>query len=373
MKTKNKIKIYLQKPWRFSEDSPYYKHLLEHPPNGIEYINPKKFDFAQSKNKIKILNFAKQNLRKLIRKFSPSLPNTHHTKNAEKYDLIHCTRCLSKNKKPWVADIEFVGQFWISRPNEKYPYKEIVRNYLLSPYCKKILAWTEWTKKGILEQFPEIKEKVEVVYPAIPTQKFEKIKTGKTILLFVSRRFYFKGGLYAIEVMDRIIKKNKNVEGWIVSDTPEEVIKKYSKNKKIKFLGLKSQKELFEKIYPAADILIYPSFTDTFGFAILEAMSSGLPVISVEGHSRKDLIEDGKNGFVVKTGLGDIISMNMLITLSGKEKIINELCEKTSRIIKNKRLREKMSKECIKVIKEGKFSIRSRNNKIRKIYLEAMK
>jgi len=368
-----KIKIYLQFPLRRSECT-YYKYLVEDTPKEYSYINSEKSKgIIESKNKKKIFDFVKKFSRNLVRKLKLPLPNAHITITNKKYDLIHCAHCLSLNKKPWVCDIEFIGQFWMAGKSRNHPKKIFVRKILLNKNCKKIFAWTEWAKDGILKEFPEIKNKVEVVYPAIPIQKFKKIKSSKIRLLFVSRKFYFKGGLYVAEVMDRLTKKYENVEGLIISDVPREILRKYSKNKKIKFLGLKSQKELFEKIYPSSDIFLYPSFTDTFGFAILEAMSFGIPVISVEGHSRKDLIEDGKNGFVVKTGLGDIVSMNILITLSGKGKIINELCEKTSRIIKNKRLREKMSKECIKVIKEGKFSIRSRNNKIRKIYLEAMK
>jgi len=367
---KNKIKIYLQSPWKRGAECSYYKFLRQDLPKNIIYVNKEPSEIIQNKNKLRLNNFLKQKIKKIIRKFYPSMPNVHYTKNAKKYDLIHCAHCLSKNKQPWICDIEFVGQFWAGGFSRNFPSKKRVLEILKCSHCKKILAWTKWAAKEIIKEFPEIKNKVEVVYPAIPIQKFKKISSKKIRLLFVARKFYFKGGLYAVEIMDRLTKKYKNVFGTIVSDVPKKVYEKYKNNKKIIFMKMLPQKKLFKEIYPSSDILIYPSPTDTFGFVFIEAMSFGLPIITVDGRSREEIVDNGKLGYVVKTGLGDIVSRDILITLSGKEKIINELCEKTSGIIENKRLKEKMSKECIKVIKEGKFSIKKRNEKLKKIYKE---
>jgi len=345
------IKIYLQRPWKFS-DSPYYLYLRENPPKGIEYVNALDFSLIQSKNKLKFMNWLKQYIKNFIKLIYPSMPNAHFTKNAEKYDVIHCAHCLSKNNRNWVCDIEWVGQFWALGDIGKKK-KKIIK-YLKSPYCKKIIAWTNWSKQGIIKEFPEIKNKVEVVYPAIPEQKFKKIKTGKIVLLYASRRFYFKGGLYAVEVMDRITKENKNVEGWIVSDVPKGVFDKYKNNNQIKFLGMKPQKELFEKIYPATDIFLYPSFTDSLGFGILEAMSFGIPVVSCDGQSRKELIQNSKTGFVISKEKKIEISQQFLKNLSDY-KLIDELEKTTTLLIRSNKLRRIISKNCIKEIQNGKF------------------
>jgi glycosyltransferase involved in cell wall biosynthesis len=44
-----------------------------------------------------------------------------------------------------------------------------------------------------------------------------------------------------------------------------------------RFLGFKEGKELV-RLYSAADVFVFPSRTDTFGLAVLEALASGLPV-----------------------------------------------------------------------------------------------
>lgn len=367
-----KIKIFIQKPWKIS-DSPYYKTLREFPPKGVEYANIKEFNLIQSKSKMKFSHVLKDIIKRIIRKIYPSMPNAHFTPNAKDYDLIHCAHCLSKNKHPWICNLEYIGQFWAApKGYGDYSSKKQIKKYLNSPYCKKIVAWTNWVKKDILREFPEVKYKTTVVYPGIPPQKNINRKSRKKIrLLFASRRFYFKGGLFAVEVMDRLTKKYSNVKAMVVSDVPNEIICKYSKNKKIKFVGMIPQKELFEKIYPSADIFVYPSFTDTFGFPITEAMSFGLPVVSVRGYSRDEIIENGKTGFVIPSPFTEVITWDQLKNLH--EKTVKDLCIKISKIIENTALREKMSKECIKLfINKGKFSIETRNKNLEKIYLEAI-
>jgi len=63
------------------------------------------------------------------------------------------------------------------------------------------------------------------------------------------------------------------------------------------------------------DVLVVPSeWEETFGFTVLEALSYGIPVIVSNKVGAKDLIIEGKNGFVID---GDVFvlreKMKMLI------------------------------------------------------------
>lgn len=363
----NKLKVFLQKPWKRT-DSPYYMYLRENPPSNVIYMNANEFELIQKKGNFKFNNFLKSRIKKVLRRI-PFLPNAHHTPRAEKYDLIHCAHCLSLNKHPWVCDIEYVNQFWaggLANKNKKW-----ISKILLSENCKKILAWTKWSADGVLEYFPEVKDKLEIVYPAIPSAKIKKNKHDGINLLFLSRRFYFKGGLHALEVMDRLTKKYSNVNGIVISDIPSEVLDRYKNNKKIKFHSLMPKDKIFDEIYPISDIFVYPSYTDTFGFPILESMSFGIPVVSVGGHSRGELIEEGKRGFVIKEPKSwNTDDLENLKKLSGT---IDELTAKTEDLIKDSKLRKKMSDECIKAVKTGQFSVKERNKRLKKIYREAIK
>lgn len=357
------IKVYLQYPWKFP-DSSYYKYLVENPPKEIAYINVEKQKGAITNyKKFFFSNFLKKSIRKTLDFFNISFPNAHLSPKGN-YDLIHCCHCLSKNEnKPWVADIEGVWQFWIGKPNKNSIEK--VRKILLNENCKKIMPWTQQTAKEIINVYPEIKEKVEVVYPAVPVQvtKKSRRKVKKLTLLYAARYFWIKGGLIGLEALKKL-KKKYDIETIFVSDAPGEIRKKYPE---INFLDLMPHERLL-KYYKKADIFFYPSLVDTFGFALLEAMSFGLPIITVNTmwtKSRKEIIENRRQGFII-----DLKKLPNYYQIGKYEqKIVEELINKTSELIEDKNLRKRMTKNCIKIIKEGKFSIRERNKKLKRIYM----
>jgi glycosyltransferase involved in cell wall biosynthesis len=68
---------------------------------------------------------------------------------------------------------------------------------------------------------------------------------------------------------------------------------------KIQFVGFVHREELAE-FYALADALIFPTYSDTWGLVVNEAMACGLPVIVSEvAGCVNDLVQDGWNGIVV--------------------------------------------------------------------------
>ena len=51
-----------------------------------------------------------------------------------------------------------------------------------------------------------------------------------------------------------------------------------------------------------ADILVHPSYADGFGFAPMEALACGIPVIVTEDTGMKEYVQEGINGWIVRTG-----------------------------------------------------------------------
>lgn len=67
------------------------------------------------------------------------------------------------------------------------------------------------------------------------------------------------------------------------------------------FLGKRDQ-ETLPYYYSAADILIMPSYYESFGMVALEAMACGTPVIASQVGGLAFLVQDGITGFVVPGG-----------------------------------------------------------------------
>ncbi len=54
-----------------------------------------------------------------------------------------------------------------------------------------------------------------------------------------------------------------------------------------------------ERYYAAADAFVFPTTYDAFGMVVLEAMASGLPVFSSDQAGAAELIDPGRDGFVI--------------------------------------------------------------------------
>ncbi len=103
------------------------------------------------------------------------------------------------------------------------------------------------------------------------------------------------------------LAKEKNVEEFlecvlpgtklIIGDGPirPDLEKKYCKN--TFFAGKKMGKELVD-LLSVCDVLVFPSLTDTFGLAIVEALACGIPVAAHNVIGPKDIITNGVDGFL---------------------------------------------------------------------------
>lgn len=135
----------------------------------------------------------------------------------------------------------------------------------------------------------------------------------------------------------------------------------------------------FKIFYEKIDIFCLPTYVDSFGYALLEAMSIGLPLVATNIFAIPEIIEDGKNGFLINTPLSDFRNYvpsffdRELIKRKRIKMVINELVEKLSILIENSSLRRRMGKYGRQLVERGKFSIKERNEKLRRIYEESIK
>ncbi len=59
------------------------------------------------------------------------------------------------------------------------------------------------------------------------------------------------------------------------------------------------------------DVLVFPSLFEGFGLVIVEAMSQGLPVITTSHTAGPDIIESGKNGFLIPIRSSELLAMRL--------------------------------------------------------------
>ncbi len=353
---------------------PQFAEIFNYPPKGVKYhYSLPKGDHNSAftrKRRVAIVQ---------IHKFG--LPRMALIPNAGEYDLIHSTRgILPMNNKPWIVDVEsgaaFAGLNWNNLKNPLM--QKIIIKMLSSKNCKKILLQSNVAKKSLVENIDcsKFMHKIETLYLAWHTTKLKRKPSDTVRISFIGRGFYEKGG-------------NDLQEAFKILN------EKYPGKLKLKYKGIVPEKEklnlpnvqylenipnpgkFYEIIFGDCDIYVQPTTVDSYGVSILEAMSTGLPIVCTDDFTLPELVKDGHNGFLVKSPINWYdYRFNLEKYVEDVKKphpeTVKELVDKISMLIENPQLRKKMGQNSFKMVAVGKFSIKERNKKLLKIYREAL-
>lgn len=131
-----------------------------------------------------------------------------------------------------------------------------------------------------------------------------------------------KGCRYLFEAIQRIKSTNNSqFEFTIVGgyDSSNPLIR--SVKDSCNFVGHVLPDEL-KGILLRSDVFIFPSLADGFGFSVLEAMACGVVPICSKNAGASDLIEDGKNGFLIDASNTNAICKVLELLNKDKTKLI---------------------------------------------------
>lgn len=81
----------------------------------------------------------------------------------------------------------------------------------------------------------------------------------------------------------------------------ESLIDKLNIRETVELSGHVDKGELYS-LHLKATAVVLPSYYETFGYVYLEALMHGLPVVAFDSGAARDLIVNGKNGFLVPVG-----------------------------------------------------------------------
>ncbi|MFB0920691.1 MAG: glycosyltransferase family 1 protein [Oscillospiraceae bacterium] len=141
----------------------------------------------------------------------------------------------------------------------------------------------------------------------------------KTIFLYVGRIAREKGLDDLAEAIRIINVKHKEEAVFVFTgDGPYMKELKEMNLPNAVFTGFLQRKELAE-VYASGDIFVFPSGTETFGNVILEAMSSGLPVVCTDSGGITDVTSHLENSYVCKYRHAESLAGGMKALLNSPE------------------------------------------------------
>lgn len=179
----------------------------------------------------------------------------------------------------------------------KTPLQRIVPyTFVIAKLYRKALRSTPYVitnsfhMKKILHDIAHINP--EVIYPPVHIPSRLKRTVAKHYLC-VSRLDKIKNLELAILACTQLQLPLKIV-GKSASSGYEKFLRSIA-GPTVKFLGFKQDSEI-ERLYESAKAFIFPSLSEDFGIAPIEAMAHGVPVIAYFGGGVKETVINGKTG-----------------------------------------------------------------------------
>jgi UDP-glucose:(heptosyl)LPS alpha-1,3-glucosyltransferase len=191
---------------------------------------------------------------------------------------------------------------------------KLEKNLFESGQCRKFIAISQMVKNDILKHYHCPQENISVVYNGVDLTRFHpenknihrenirkelEIPKSSVLILFVGSGFERKGLKSLLQATQYFKSKD-----WRLVIMGKGKWKKYihfaPENLRSQIIYKEPVPDI-EKYYSAADIFALPSIYEPFGNANLEALASGLPVITTRHCGAADIIQHGQNGLVVET------------------------------------------------------------------------
>ena len=360
----------------FTEKHGMSAELSQHPPPGVQY------SFLQPLRPSAFLQ-------------SPIKGYMGHYETGEE-DLIEAVLSPVRTRSSWVYSCEnFVAAAafnLLGCPVPRSLRVAYIKHLLMKDNCKKVMFWS-LAGQRTLQSYGGIDDerllnKVTVVYPAIRTVPDNLIRLGHhDVSLLFSGDFFRKGGVNVVDAFERAQTLFPSLTLTVCCDetidfnTPNaalrsEYLDKLKRNRRIIMRGRVTRHEFVENILPTTDIYLLPAYVEAFGFAILEAMAFGVPVISTNYFAIPEMIEHGISGFLIDTSGFDCDRMFRGYVVDDipagfRSHVTETLFGYLRQLIESAELRQTFGMAGLALVRK-KFSFETRNRMMLDIYREAV-
>jgi len=169
---------------------------------------------------------------------------------------------------------------------------------------RRLICNSRFVADQVTKRFDFSRDRIDVIYNGVPYQQFSmgdrtlgrralQLRADDFVVLLVGAGAERKGHEIAREAMRRIKKKYAKL---VIIDSPPSVAMPH--------------------VYAAADVFLLPTLYDPFANVTLEALAAGLPVITSAQNGASEIMENGKNGFILPRADDDKLIVHLLDELS---------------------------------------------------------
>lgn len=280
---------------------------LEEKTRHLPYFNiiPSKAElFTSKQNKYTVME-----AKKFIDSFKPDIIHSHLL------EAEFITRAINYKKAKYFSHCHDNMPSFKNFSIKSFFQKSLLTNFyeknvLLNLYRKTggnhFIAISKDTYSYFNESLPDDLNNINLLYNAINFKRFfysdEKvIKKPELKLVTVGSLVNKKNQSFLVDVVSELKQKNIKVQLDVLGDGPNRA----KIERKIKDGNLQNEITLHgnvpnvESYLWNSDVYVHSATEEPFGLVLIEAMAARLPVVTLDGKGNRDLIEEGRNGFML--------------------------------------------------------------------------
>lgn len=180
-------------------------------------------------------------------------------------------------------------------------------------------------------------DRITVINPGLAPERFQRLgnaeraylrrelalDTADPVLINVGRLNYHKGQHWLIPMMRDVLRAHPNAKLILVGDGQdrqrlEQSTRDLNLQATVLMLGQRSDVTALLNI---ADLFVFPSLTEGFPLAVLEAMAARLPIVAFGLPSFRGVVDDGTSAALVPLGDAPAFTTAVLEVLSDRHRM----------------------------------------------------
>lgn len=238
-------------------------------------------------------------LRKLLKQHKPDLVHVHSRRGADIWGLLAAKSC----------GIPVVCSRRVDNPEPSWLARLKYHSY------DKVITISEGIRQVLLAESVN-PEQVVTVRSAVDTQTYQPtpdrawmqgqfdLANDDLVVANFAQMIARKGQPLLIQAIQQLLPTYPNLKLLLFGQGPKlteykNLVAERGLANVIRFPGFRND---VARILPNVDIIAHPAYTEGLGVALLQASASSVPIVATAVGGIPEVVEQGKNGFLIETG-----------------------------------------------------------------------
>jgi L-malate glycosyltransferase len=213
--------------------------------------------------------------------------------------------------------------------------RRMVANRFLLGRCDRVVGVGQAVRRALIENEGIAADRVGVVYNGIPLERFEEppgtraavraelgIEPDVFVAILVGRLDYLKDHATAIRAWHEVARERPDAVLLLVGEGPERAgieaeIQSLGLGNRVRLLGLRTD---VPRLLAAADVGLLTSISEGIPLTLIEAMATGLPVVSTDVGGVREIVVEDETGLLAPAGNHEELARHLIALASDPDR-----------------------------------------------------